>query len=80
MSQVVNSVAYADGRKVRDVALDDIGEVLESPGPFVWIGLHEPDAECLRTVQQEFGLHDLAIEDAQRAQQRPKLEEYGESL
>jgi magnesium transporter len=46
----------------------------------VWIGLHEPDEDLLRRVQAEFGLHDLAIEDAHRAHQRPKLERYGDSL
>ncbi len=51
-----------------------------SDGRFVWISLHEPDQPLLRTVQQRFGLHDLAIEDALRARQRPKLEIYGNSL
>jgi magnesium transporter len=77
MSTVVNSAAYADGRKVGDVAIDDIGRVLETEGQFVWIGVHEPTEELLRKLQTEFGLHDLAVEDALRAHQRPKLEEYG---
>jgi len=55
-------------------------EVDTSDGRFVWISLHEPDQPLLRTVQQRFGLHDLAIEDALRAHQRPKLEIYGNSL
>jgi magnesium transporter len=80
MNQVVNCVAYADGRKVGDVALDDISEVLQTDRQFVWIGLHEPDEPLLRKIQHEFGLHDLAVEDALRAHQRPKLEEYGDSL
>jgi magnesium transporter len=46
----------------------------------VWLGLHEPDEKLLREVQEEFGLHDLAIEDALRAHQRPKIEQYGETL
>ena len=78
--QIVNCAAYADGCKVRDVALDDISEVLKVPGHFVWIGLHEPSAELLGKIQEEFGLHDLAVEDAQNAHQRPKLEEYRDSL
>lgn len=77
---VVNCAAYSDGRKVGNVDVEDISEILKFPGQFVWIGLHEPDAELLRTMQREFGLHDLAIEDALRAHQRPKLEEYGDSL
>jgi len=80
MSGVVNCAAYAGGRRVADVALDDISEVIEQPDRFVWIGLHEPDERLLRLVQKEFGLHDLAVEDALRAHQRPKLERYDDSL
>ena len=79
-SQVVNCAAYADGRKVGDVAIPDISEVLKVEGHFVWIGLHDPSEELLREIQQEFGLHDLAVEDAHNAHQRPKMEEYGDSL
>jgi len=79
--QVVNCASYAKGRKVGDVAIDDISEVLkEEDGQFVWVGLHEPSEELLRKIQEEFGLHDLAVEDAHSAHQRPKLEEYGDSL
>jgi len=77
---IVNCAAYADGRKLGAVDLDDISEILKFPGQFIWIGLHEPDDTLLRRIQQEFGLHDLAVEDALRAHQRPKLEEYGASL
>src|SRR6202007_2629552 len=79
-SVVVNCAAYEDGCKVRAVDVDDIGEVLRGPGQFIWIGLHEPGEELLRRIQHEFGLHDLAVEDALCAHQRPKIEEYGESL
>src|SRR6476619_684513 len=71
---VMASVAYAAGKRVAEVPLDDISEVLKQPGTFVWIGLFEPDEPLLRKVQEEFGLHDLAIEDALTAHQRPKLE------
>jgi magnesium transporter len=77
---VVACVAYAGGQRLGDVAIEDISEIVKQPDRFVWIGLHEPSAALLRTVQQEFGLHDLAIEDAHRAHQRPKLERYGDSL
>jgi magnesium transporter len=80
MKGVVNSIAYAGGLRLGEVAIPDISEVLKQPGRFVWIDLHEPDAEALAEVQQEFALHDLAIEDAARAHQRPKLERYGDSL
>jgi magnesium transporter len=78
--EIVNSVAYARGRRVCDVAIDQVREVLRQPDTFIWIGLCEPGEELLRRIQQEFGLHDLAVEDAHRAHQRPKIERYGDSL
>jgi len=80
MGGIVNCAAYAGGRRVADVRIEDISEVLKQPDRFLWIGLHEPGEDLLRKVQQEFGLHDLAVEDALRAHQRPKLEIYGDSL
>jgi magnesium transporter len=77
---VIASAAYADGRKIGDVALDDISDVLGRPDTFVWIGLYEPNEPLLRKIQEEFGLHDLAIEDALSAHQRPKVERYDNSL
>ncbi len=64
MKGLVNSVAYADGLRIGEVAIPDISEVLKQPGRFVWVGLHEPDDEMLAEIQQEFSLHDLAVEDA----------------
>lgn len=80
MDAVINCAAYCEGRRVASVEIKDINEVLKKPDQFVWVGLHEPDAEMLQQVQREFGLHDLAIEDALRAHQRPKLEAYGDTL
>src|SRR5690349_12099883 len=80
MSAIINCAAYAEGRRIQTIEIEDISEVLKQPDVFVWIGLHEPDAELLAQVQKAFCLHDLAIEDAHRAHQRPKLETYGESL
>jgi magnesium transporter len=77
---VVNCAAYSEGRRVADVDINDIGRALEESGGFVWIGLYAPSAELLRRVQGEFRLHDLAVEDALHAHQRPKLETYGDSL
>ena len=79
-SGVVNCAAYANGRRVGEVPIADVSEVLKLPDRFVWIGLHEPDAALLQEVQDEFGLHDLAIEDSLLAHQRAKLERYGEGL
>jgi magnesium transporter len=80
MDGVVNCAAYAAGRRIADVNVKDISELLKHEECFVWIGLHEPSEELLRQVQLEFGLHDLAIEDAHSAHQRPKIERYGDSL
>jgi magnesium transporter len=80
MGTVVNCASYAEGCRIANIPIEDISEALEVPGQFVWVGLHEPDEPLLRQIQEEFGLHDLAVEDALSAHQRPKLEEYGESL
>jgi magnesium transporter len=78
---IVNCAGYEEGRKVADLAIDDVGEfVLGAGSRFVWIGLHDPGEDLLRRVQHEFDLHELAVEDAHRAHQRPKLEEYGVHL
>ena len=80
-SCVVNSVAYDRGGRRRDIGLDQISDALgEDDGSFVWVGLYEPEAGLLDKLQEEFGLHDLAVEDAHNAHQRPKLEAYGNSL
>lgn len=80
MTAIVNCVAYAAGRRVDTVAVNGISEVLKQPDRFVWVGLHEPDEALLDQIQRAFGLHDLAIEDAHHAHQRPKVEIYGDSL
>ena len=78
---VANCVAYrSDGTRIGDITLDAISDVLEQPDTFVWVGLIEPDEALLEKLQEEFGLHDLAIEDAHNAHQRPKIEAYGDSL
>jgi magnesium transporter len=78
---VVNCIAYRkDGSRIGDVTLDEISDVLAKPDTFVWVGLHEPDEALLLKLQEEFCLHDLAIEDAHTAHQRTKIETYGESL
>lgn len=78
---VVNCVAYsAEGRKLRDITIDEISDILETPDQWVWVGLREPTEELLEKLQQEFGLHELAVEDAHAAHQRAKIEVYGDSL
>ena len=80
MEAVINCAAYSKGRRVSNIQINEVADVLKQSDRFVWIGLHEPDEDLLEKVQQEFGLHDLSIEDAHRAHQRPKLENYGDSL
>jgi magnesium transporter len=80
MSEVVNCAAYAQGRRITNVELRDVHTILEETDQFVWIGLHEPSEDVLRQVQEEFGLHELAVEDARNAHQRPKVELYGDSV
>jgi magnesium transporter len=80
MNEIVNCAAYSQGRRIADVALKDVHEVLKGTTQFVWIGLHEPSEEVLGEVQNEFRLHDLAVEDAHNAHQRPKVELYGDSV
>ncbi|HUL08951.1 MAG TPA: magnesium/cobalt transporter CorA [Candidatus Acidoferrum sp.] len=82
MNMVVGCAAYEGGRKIADLDIDrlDEFEIGTGKGRFVWIGLHEPSEELLQKVQKRFGLHELAVEDAHNAHQRPKLEIYAESL
>ncbi len=77
---VMKCVAYEKGISIGDVTLEDISEVLKREHTFVWLGLREANKELLLQIQAEFGLHDLAIEDACSAHQRPKIDEYGDSM
>ena len=78
---VVNCAVYDRQGQRRDISLDEISNVLAvDDGSFVWVGLYEPEDALLDKLQEEFGLHDLAVEDAQNAHQRPKIEAYGNSL
>ena len=78
---VVNCVRYGRDGARRDITLDEISDVLAvDDGSFVWVGLYEPEESLLDKLQEEFDLHDLAVEDAHHAHQRPKIEAYGNSL
>lgn len=79
-SMIMKCVAYENGISIGDITLEAISDVLQREHTFVWLGLREANKELLLKIQEEFGLHDLAIEDACTAHQRPKLEEYGDSL
>ena len=77
---LVNCVAYQEGRKLADIPKEDISEYVKRPDCFVWVALFEPSAQELDTMAEEFDLHPLAVEDARSGHQRPKIEEYGDSL
>ncbi|CAD6534646.1 magnesium/cobalt transporter CorA [Paraburkholderia metrosideri] len=77
---LINCAAYQDGRKLADIDIDSISDYVARPECFVWVALKDPGPGELAVMKKEFGLHELAIEDAQNGHQRPKIEEYGESL
>ena len=80
-ASVINCAVYDRQGRRRDVTLDAISDALAvDDGSFVWVGLYEPEEALLDKLQEEFTLHDLAIEDAQHAHQRPKLDTYGNSV
>ncbi|OUD03811.1 magnesium/cobalt transporter CorA [Streptomyces swartbergensis] len=78
---IVDCAIYRDGHRSEgpEDFSDALGEA-RAAGGFVWIGLHEPTEREFDHVTQEFGLHPLAVEDALKAHQRPKLEVYDDSL
>jgi magnesium transporter len=71
---------YCGGRRVCDIRIEEAHEWAAKPGHVVWIGLHEPSYELLSRIQAQFGLHDLAIEDAGRSHNNPKIELYGDAI
>ena len=77
---LVNCVAYQDGRKLADIDKREISNYLQKPGCVVWVALADATQEELAEMQEEFSLHELAVEDARHGHQRPKIEEYGDSL
>ena len=77
---LINCAAYQAGHKLADIPIEAIDEWLEKSGCFVWVALRDASDEELRAMQHEFELHELAVEDARNGHQRPKVEEYGETL
>jgi magnesium transporter len=72
---------YRDGvLEAKDFPAAQISDYLQQSGTVVWLDLCEPDQEDLAVVSEEFGLHPLAVEDAFRAHQRPKLERYENTI
>ncbi|HEX5613137.1 MAG TPA: magnesium/cobalt transporter CorA [Burkholderiales bacterium] len=77
---LVNCVAYQDGRKLADIDKREISNYVGRPDCFVWVALQDPEDHELAEMQEEFGLHPLAVEDARHGHQRPKIEEYGDEV
>jgi magnesium transporter len=75
---IIDLAVYKDGQLEADVSFDQAFEACRAPGTLVWIGLHEATDEEFDAVRREFGLHELAVEDAMKGHQRPKLEVYGD--
>lgn len=74
---IINCVVYQNGHKHADIHVNDISDWLARPDCFVWVALQDPDAAELAQMEHEFDLHELAVEDARKGHQRPKIEEYG---
>ena len=77
---LINCVAYQEGKKLADIDVESISEYLARPECFVWVALRDATESELAQMQKEFGLHELAIEDARHGHQRPKVEEYGDTV
>ncbi|WP_018159281.1 magnesium/cobalt transporter CorA [Smaragdicoccus niigatensis] len=79
---VIDCAVYVDGcRQPGNPAFDEaLAEVRENGQGFCWLGLYEPNARLMTSVAKTFGLHELAVEDAVHARQRPKLERYDDQL
>lgn len=77
---LINCVAYENGSRLADLSVEEISDYLERPGCFVWVALSDATPHELDQMKEEFDLHDLAVEDARHGHQRPKIEEYGDSL
>jgi len=77
---LINCVAYQQGKKLADIPVADINAYLDKPDCFVWVALRDTTEAELLAMQQKFNLHELAVEDALHGHQRPKIEDYGDSL
>jgi magnesium transporter len=77
---LINCSVYQDGKKLADIGTGEIHRYLGLPGCLVWVALKDADDDELTQMQQQFGLHELAIEDASHGHQRPKLDEYDDFL
>ena len=78
---IVDRAIYRDGRRTPAPAtLSELNAACRNGAGIAWIGLYRPDAAEFAGIAREFDLHELAVEDAVKAHQRPKLERYGDAL
>jgi magnesium transporter len=77
---LVNCVAYQNGKRLAEITPREIHDYVSRPDCFVWVALREASDAELAEMREEFDLHPLAVEDAGKGHQRPKVEEYGDSL
>jgi magnesium transporter len=77
---LIKCAAYENGVHLADLATTEISNYLARPGCFVWVALADATPEELNEMKGEFSLHELAVEDARHGHQRPKIEDYGDSL
>ncbi len=77
---LINCAAYQEGKKLTDIPQSEIAAYLKRPDCFVWVALRDSDAAEMSEMKAHFDLHELAVEDVLLGNQRPKLEEYGDSL
>lgn len=77
---IVDCAIYRDGERIEPTSLDEVYEASRNGSGIAWLGLHEPSKEEIAEIAGRFGLHELAVEDAIHAHQRPKLERYGDML
>jgi magnesium transporter len=77
---IVAAYLYRNGQRVREISIDEKVDCAQEKTEFVWIGLADPDEEELRKLQQTYDLHPLAVEDALKANQLPKVDIYGDQL
>jgi magnesium transporter len=77
---LINCAAYQNGVKLADIPVEEISDYLKRNDCFIWVALRDTTDAEVEKMQEEFGLHDLAVEDARHGHQRPKIEEYGDTL
>jgi magnesium transporter len=79
-TMLINCIAYRNGYKIASITPEEISDYLKQPDTLVWVALVDASHEELAQMKEEFGLHELAVEDAQHGHQRAKVEEYGDSV